>query len=391
MRTACDGTSNAPVTADIDPENTTVLQPLETRIERVDVSAYRIPTDFPEADGTLAWNATTLVVVEATAGRTRSIGFSYADTATARLIRDLLADIVVGRDAMDIAASWEAMAHAIRNLGRPGIVSMAIAAVDAALWDLKARLLDVSLVRLLGAVRDGVPVYGSGGFTSYPIPRLQEQLRGWVASGIRRVKMKIGSHPGDDVARVRAAREAIGPNAELFVDANGAYSRKDALAHALAFADLGVTWFEEPVPSDDLEGLHLLRDRAPAGMEIAAGEYGYDLSYFRRMLEAGAVDVLQADATRCAGISTFLLVGALCEARLLPLSAHCAPSLHVHPCCSVMPVRHIEYFHDHVRIEHLLFDGVLTPHNGALIPDRTRPGFGLELKRQDAARWRIEI
>jgi L-alanine-DL-glutamate epimerase-like enolase superfamily enzyme len=268
---------------------------------------------------------------------------------------------------------------------------MAIAAVDAALWDLKARLLDVPVVTLLGAVRDSVPVYGSGGFTSYSIPQLQEQLRGWVASGIPRVKMKIGTHPGDDVARVRAAREAIGWNAELFVDANGGYSRKQALALAEAFADFGVTWFEEPVPSDDLDGLRMLRDRAPAGMEIAAGEYGYDLWYFRRMLEAGAVDVLQADATRCAGITTFLRVGALCEARLLNLSAHCAPSLHVHPCCAVMPVRHVEYFHDHVRIEQLLFDGALMPNNGALYPDRTRPGFGLDFKRQDAAKWRIEI
>ena len=265
---------------------------------------------------------------------------------------------------------------------------MAIAAVDNALWDLKAKLLGLPLVTLLGAVRESVPVYGSGGFTSYTDTQLREQLGGWVGAGIARVKMKVGREPGRDPARVRVAREAIG-DAQLFVDANGAYGRKQALALAQVFADLGVTWFEEPVSSDDLDGLRLLRDRAPAGMDIAAGEYGYDLIYFRRMLEAGAVDVLQADATRCAGITGFMRAAALCEAFELPLSAHCAPSLHAHPGCAATPLRHIEYFHDHVRIERMLFDGALTPEHGALRPDLSRPGLGLEFKRADAARYAV--
>lgn len=358
-------------------------------IERVDVSAYKIPTDAPEADGTYAWDSTTLVVAEASAGGTRSVGYTYADTATARLIKDTLADVVRGRDAMDVPGCWSAMVRKIRNLGRPGIASMAIAAVDGALWDLKARLLDVSLVALLGAVRDAAPVYGSGGFTSYSIEQLQRQLGGWVREGIPRVKMKIGTHPEDDLGRVRAAREAIGPDAELYVDANGAYSRKQALAQAEAFREYGVVWFEEPVSSDDLEGLHLLRDGGPAGMDIAAGEYGYDLWYFRRMLEAEAVDVLQADGSRCAGITGFLRVAALTESRSMLLSAHCAPTLHVAPCCSIPGLSPIEYFHDHARIEHMLFDGALTPVDGALRPDRTRPGLGVDFKRQDAERYAL--
>ncbi|MBV8676169.1 MAG: hypothetical protein JO355_03255 [Planctomycetaceae bacterium] len=359
------------------------------RIDRLEVSAYTVPTDFPESDGTYAWKHTTLVLAEATAGGKTGLGYSYADTATAALIRDSLAEVVRGRDAMAVPGAWSAMVAAIRNLGRPGIASMAISAVDSALWDLKARLLDMPLVTLLGAVRDAAPVYGSGGFTSYALERLRDQLGGWAARGIRGVKMKIGTHPADDLDRVRAARDAIGPDVELFVDANGAYSRKQALAQAEAFAALGVCWFEEPVSSDDLEGLRLLRDRAPAGMEIAAGEYGYDLFYFRRMLDAGAVDVLQADATRCAGITGFLRVAALCQAHALPLSAHCAPSLHAHPCCALPDVRPLEFFHDHDRIEHMLFDGTLSPVGGALRPDLSRPGLGLEFKRQDAARFAV--
>jgi L-alanine-DL-glutamate epimerase-like enolase superfamily enzyme len=358
-------------------------------IEKIDVSAYKIPTDGEEADGTYRWDSTTLVLVEATGGGVHALGYTYADTATATLIRDGLAQEVTGRDAMNVPGCWETMVHKIRNLGRPGISSMAIAAVDVALWDLKARLLDVALVTLLGATRDAVPVYGSGGFTSYANERLRRQLGGWMEQGIPRVKMKIGTHPDQDLARVKAAREAIGPDAALYVDANGAYSRKQALAFADAFRESGVVWFEEPVSSDDLAGLHLIRDRGPAGMDIAAGEYGYDLWYFRRMLEAEAVDVLQADASRCAGITGFLRAAALTESRSMDLSAHCAPSLHVAPCCSIARLSPIEYFHDHARIEHMLFDGALTPVAGALRPDRSRPGLGLEFKRADAARFAV--
>ncbi|HEY1268544.1 MAG TPA: enolase C-terminal domain-like protein [Candidatus Binatia bacterium] len=361
--------------------------PRTPNIDRIDVAACTIPTDFPESDGTLEWSKTTIVVVEARGGGECGIGYTFADTATARLIADKLAPLVTGREAMDVQASWLAMVRAIRNLGRPGIVSMAIAAVDVALWDLKARLLDLPLVELFGRIRDAIPVYGSGGFTSYSIPQLQGQLGGWAREGIGMVKMKIGRDAAQDAERVAAARASVGPGVELFVDANGAYTRKQALAQAESFTASRVTWFEEPVSSDDLEGLRLLRDRAPAGMNIAAGEYGYDLPYFRRMLDAGAVDVLQADATRCAGFTGFIATSALCDARSMPLSAHTAPSLHAHVCCALAPVRHVEYFHDHARIERILFDGALAPEGGALRPDRSRPGMGIAFKRADAARY----
>jgi L-alanine-DL-glutamate epimerase-like enolase superfamily enzyme len=356
-------------------------------VKNLRVSAFTIPTSSPEADGTLEWDQTTIVIVELAGGNEHGLGYTYADTATAKLIEDVLRAQVEGKDAMSPQFAWNAMVRRIRNLGRPGICSMAISAVDSALWDLKARLLGIPLVTLLGQVRRGAPLYGSGGFTSYSVEQLQKQLSGWMEQGIPRVKMKIGTHPEDDVARVSAARNAIGDDAELFVDANGAYSRKQALEMAERFAEFNVKWFEEPVSSDDLEGLRLMRDRAPAGMDIAAGEYGYDLVYFRRMLEAGAVDVLQADATRCAGITGFLQTVALCQAHCMPLSAHTAPALHTHACCAATPLRHLEYFHDHVRIERMLFEGVPEPIEGELRPDLSQPGLGLELKRADARRF----
>lgn len=361
----------------------------EAPVERVKVSAFTIPTETPESDGTLEWDQTTLVLVEVTAGNATGLGYTYADAAAAKLIHDKLRPEVEGNEGLDVPARWADMHRIVRNLGRPGLAATAISAVDSALWDLKARLLGVSLLSLLGAAKDRIPVYGSGGFTSYSVEKLQEQLGGWVREGISRVKMKVGRHPDRDLDRIRAAREAIGPNTELFIDANGAYSRKQALFFAHAAAECGVRWFEEPVVSEDLEGLRLLRDQGPPGMEITAGEYGYMPPYFRRMIDAGAVDVMMADATRCAGITGFMQVAALCEAACLPLSSHTAPALHAHPCCALRPVRHVEYFFDHVRIERMLFDGAPEPVDGELIPDRSRPGMGLEFKRADAEPYAV--
>lgn len=367
---------------------TTVKAPTRPVLEQLEVAAYEIPTDAPEADGTLEWDSTTLVVVHARAAGEAGLGYTYADVSTARLIQSKLAGVVCGRDALAPQGAWSAMVGAIRNLGRPGIASMAIAAVDLALWDLKARLCELPLCKLLGMANESVPVYGSGGFTSYSISRLQEQLAGWVERGIPRVKMKIGSEPDDDPGRVRCAREAIGPNAELFVDANGAYTVKQALDFAERFsAEAGVSWFEEPVSSDDLPGLGLLRDRGPSGMAIAAGEYGYDAGYFARMINT--VDVLQADVTRCAGITELLRVDGLCRAHNTPLSLHCGPAIHLHPALALDKLVHLEYFHDHERIEQLLFDGVAAPRGGALRPDLGRPGNGLELKRADAEHYAV--
>jgi L-alanine-DL-glutamate epimerase-like enolase superfamily enzyme len=357
------------------------------RIDRIDVSAYTVPTDYPESDGTLAWDKTTMVLVTAHGGGKQGLGYTYADNATAALIHGKLATVVERCDAMAPQAAYMQMWHSIRNLGRPGICSMAISAVDCALWDLKARLLNLPLVTLLGQVREGAPIYGSGGFTSYSDRQLADQLSGWVKQGIRQVKMKVGRDAQRDKHRVQVARDAIGKEAELFVDANGAYTRKQALEQANGFAEFGVCWFEEPVSSDDLEGLHLLRNRAPAGMDIAAGEYGYDIFYFRRMLAAQAVDVQQADITRCGGVTAFLQIAALCQAHNIPLSGHTAPSLHTHAACAAIPFKNLEYFHDHVRIEQMFFDGCPQPVNGELRPDLSRSGLGLELKRADAEKF----
>jgi len=354
-------------------------------VERIEVSAYTVPTDSPESDGTLQWDSTTLVLVEAIGGGKRGLGYTYGDLSVGKFIESKLAETVRGEDAMSPPAAWSAMQGAIRNAGRPGVGAMAVSAVDIALWDLKAKLLEVPLADALPRFHDAVPIYGSGGFTSYSPDRLREQLGGWVSEGIPRVKMKVGREPEKDPERVGAVREAIGEGTELLVDANGAYTRKQALYWAERFAEEGITYLEEPVSSEDREGLRLLRDRGPGGLAIVAGEYEWTLPQLADL--AGCVDILQADVTRCAGITNLLRVDGICKGRQIPFSAHCASSVSAHACCAVETLAHLEYFHDHVRVEGMLFDGALDPGAGHLRPDPSRPGLGLEPKRADVEEY----
>ncbi|MGI8682285.1 MAG: enolase C-terminal domain-like protein [Mycobacteriales bacterium] len=365
---------------------------VDVPVESIDVAVFTVPTDAPEADGTLAWSSTTLVVASPVAGGRRGLGWSYTGAAAKTLIDDTLTEVVVGRCALDVPGTFEAMVRRVRNLGRPGLVSTAISAVDIALWDLKAKLLDLPLCRLIGAVRAEVPVYGSGGFTSYDEQQTRDQLAHWVHDlGIPRVKIKIGESWGSrerrDLDRIALAREIIGPDTELFVDANGGYSVGQAVRVADRFSAYDVRWFEEPVSSDDLAGLAAIRREVQP--DVAAGEYGYDLVYFARMVDSGAVDCLQVDVTRCGGVTEFLRAAAVAAARNLQLSAHCAPNLHAHPAACVPNLRHVEYFHDHVRIEEMLFRGALSPKSGALVPDAGRPGLGLELREREAEPYRV--
>ncbi len=360
-------------------------------VTAVDTAVYVIPTDAPEADGTLAWDKTTMVVVTAHAGGEQGLGWSYASAAAQTVITELLAGVVTGRSAFDIAGTTEAMTRQVRNIGRPGVAATAISAVDIALWDLKARLLGQSLTDLLGRAGQEVPVYGSGGFTSYDDAQTRQQLSEWAEKErIPRVKIKIGESWGAnerrDIARAELAREIIGTDTELYVDANGGYSVGQAVRVADELSAIGVTWFEEPVSSQDLSGLAAVREQVRP--DVAAGEYSWSLADSARLIGAGAVDCLQLDVTRCGGISEFLRGAALAAAHNLEVSGHCAPNLHAHVGAAVPNLRHVEYFHDHQRIERMLFDGTLDPSGGAMRPDPGRPGHGLVLRAADAERYR---
>lgn len=357
-------------------------------IEASSVHAFRLPTEEPESDGTLKWEHTDLILVTVAGNGQQGIGYTYANTATARMIKDQLLPLLADEDPLDVNHLWEKMRGQMRNTGRPGITSMAISAIDSALWDLKAKVLDLPLCKLLGQVHESLPVYASGGFTSYPPEKLKDKFSEWLQEGISMFKMKIGRNKSKDMERMEAARDTIG-SAELFVDANGAYFPKEALAMAEEFPDLGISWYEEPITSDNLEGLKYVREHVPSRVNVTAGEYGYDLTYFRRMLTAGAVDILQADVSRCAGITGLLKVHTLCEAFHLPLSTHCCPSLHLHPALALPNMVHLEYFRDHVVIEQKLFEGAPKADKGQLLPDTTKKGAGIDFKFSDAEKYRI--
>jgi L-alanine-DL-glutamate epimerase-like enolase superfamily enzyme len=362
-------------------------------IDSVDASAYTVPTDGPEADGTLTWDSTTVVVVAVRGAGRQGLGWTYGAAAATAVVNDLLARALAGRSALDPRGANEAMARAVRNVGRAGIAASAISALDIALWDLHAKILDLPLHRLLGGEARPIPVYGSGGFTTYDDRQTIDQVTDWVERcGAGAVKIKIGeswgARPDRDLARVELVRKVLGDDRAVFVDANGGYSGGQAIRLGRRYDELGVTWFEEPVSSDDLAGLQAVRRALDA--DVTAGEYGYDLPYFARMVAAGAVDCLQIDVTRCGGITDFLRAASVAASHGLDVSAHCAPHLHAAFAGVIPNLRHLEYFHDHTRIEEqLLFDGASEARDGCVSPVADRSGHGLSLRIADAEQWRV--
>ena len=346
-------------------------------IDEVAAEVYTVPTAAPEADGTLSWSATTAVTVTVRAGDVTGLGWTYSTAAAAAVVRDHLAAAVLGTRVADIDSAWEAMHRACRNLGTRGLVMQAMSAVDIALWDAKARAAELPLVRLMGAVRDEVPVYGSGGFTSMTDEQLAEQVHGWRAAGCTAMKIKIGESWGSrvdrDLSRVEQLAELAG-GARLMVDANGGYSVGQACRVGAALDEMGVVWFEEPVSSDDVHGLSVVRSALRC--DVAAGEYVAEVYDAAQLCPV--VDCLQLDVTRCGGYTGFLRSAAVAAAHNLQVSGHCAPALHTPVCAAIANFRPIEYFADHARLEPMLFDGVPEVRDGVLAPG-DEPGHGYRI------------
>jgi L-alanine-DL-glutamate epimerase-like enolase superfamily enzyme len=357
-------------------------------ITRLETSVYRFPTPEPEADGTLQWDATIAVSVTLHAGEYTGLGWTYSSAAAATVVHDKLAGAVTGLDACDIASGWSAMHRACRNLGTRGLVMQAISAIDIAWWDLKAHVLDVPLTRLMGQCRAEVPVYGSGGFTTLDDGQLAAQVAGWQAAGCTAMKIKIGEAWGArterDLSRVRRLRDLAGPDVALMVDANGAFSTGLARRVGAELDTIGVTWFEEPVSSDNTTGLANLKNAL--NCDVAAGEYAADLDEIGQLIPV--VDCLQLDATRCGGYTGWLRGATLAQAHHLDVSGHCAPALHAPVAAAVPNLRHLEWFADHARLEPLLVERAPEPHHGAVRPNTDLPGHGMQISRH-ADRWRV--
>jgi L-alanine-DL-glutamate epimerase-like enolase superfamily enzyme len=349
------------------------------RIERVEVGCYRFPTPTPESDGTLRWDSTTAVTVEVIADGLGGLGWTYSGAAAAYVVHEKLTATVLGKPVSEIPCLWAAMRGACRNLGTKGLVMQAISAIDVALWDLKSRLLSTPLVALLGGARDRIPIYGSGGFTSSSDTQLSEDVCAWKAAGCTAMKIKIGRDRGEaldwDLRRVERFRELAGDDVELMVDANGAYSPGQARRVGTALDRQGVVWFEEPVSSDDTEGLAVVR--GAVSCDVAAGEYISDVYDADRL--SPAVDCLQLDVTRCGGYTGFMRAAAVAAAHNRDVSAHCAPALHAHVAAAIPNFRHVEWFNDHVRLEAELVEGAPHVDSGGLLVPTSHGGHGMTL------------
>ncbi|MGW4247087.1 enolase C-terminal domain-like protein [Nocardia sp. NPDC004722] len=360
-------------------------------IDGVTVEVYRFPTPQPEADGTLTWDATTAVVVTVSAGDQHGLGWTYGSPAAATVVERHLGPVLLGCGPEDITDAWARMHKACRNIGTSGVAAHAISAVDIALWDLKARVLGVTLPTLFGKVREATAVYGSGGFVNLTDDQLAEQVLDWQSEGCTAVKIKIGIDQRRDLERITLVDKLVGTDTRIMVDANGAYSPGEARRMGHELDRLGVTWFEEPVTSDDPAGLSSVR--AAVRCDVAAGEYICGDTDALRLIDS--VDCLQLDVTRCGGYTGFLRAATLAAAYHRDISAHCAPALHASVAASVRRLRHVEWFADHARLEALLVDGAPKVDDGRIAPrgngNAADPyGHGMRLAAT-AADYRISV
>jgi L-alanine-DL-glutamate epimerase-like enolase superfamily enzyme len=355
------------------------MKPTIAEIEHVAVDCFRFPTPAPESDGTLTWDATTAVTVELAADGVAGLGWTYSSPAAVAVVETHLRPLLMGHRCADIAALWASMRAECRNIGTKGLVMQAISAVDIALWDLEARMLGTSLAGLFGRVRDRVPVYGSGGFTSADDQELSDDIAHWRAAGCESMKIKIGRDNGGsiqwDLNRIALFHELAGGGVQLMVDANGAYTVGQAMRVGAELDRHGVCWFEEPVTSDDEAGLATVR--SDLRCDVTAGEYVSDIADATRLVRA--VDCLQLDVTRCGGYTGFLRSAAVARAHEVPVSAHCAPALHAPVAAAIPVLRHIEWFKDHECLEPLLVDGVPVVKDGTIDVPIDCEGHGMSL------------
>lgn len=355
------------------------------KIQNVTSTLVHVPMRKPArwATGGLSHVGELYVQVETDEGPS-GLGFSYNHPETVAIIEQRLLPTVLGRDPFDTEGIWADMYDAVHTLGHQGLVFNAMAAIDIALWDLKARALGLPLYKLLGACRESVPVYGSGGFLNYSVDELVEEATGFVERGIPRVKMKIGLDAGrddrEDVRRVAAVRKAVGDDVEIYVDANGSYRAKQAVDVARRLEDLRVGWLEEPVHAADREGLAVVARGTT--IPLATGEFEYHLFAFRSLMAAGAVDIVQADVGRVGGVTPWLKIAKLAEAFNLPVAPHAFDVVHLHLMCAVPNATVLE----HLSIyDDLPYKERPEPRDGILTVPADRPGHGLELDAERVA------
>lgn len=364
------------------------------RIGSIELSLAFLPLATPISDAkVLTGRQKPLTMVAFLFARIRTedgaegLGFSYSKRAGGPGLYAHACEIapeLIGQDPSDTGRLWEKLAWAGASVGRGGLAVQAIAALDVALWDLKARRAGLSLSKLLGAYRDGVPCYNtSGGFLSSSLDEVIDNARKSLDSGIGGIKIKVG-HPDSavDIGRVEAVRAAIGPAVPLMVDANQQWTRAKALRIGRVFEAYELTWIEEPLDAQDAQGHAALA--AALDTPIATGEMLTSVAEHALMISAGGADFIQPDAPRVGGITPFLKVLALAEQSRLSVAPHFAMELHVHLAAAYPHEVWVEHFD---WLEPLFNERLLVVDGKMIVPDR--PGLGLTLSEQ-AAGWTVD-
>lgn len=364
--------------------------PVGDRISWIKLSSVTLPLDEPISDAKVLTGRqspmTEVVLLFAeikTASGQQGTGFSYSKRAGGPAQYAHAKEIarrILGEDASDIGKIYEQLLWAGASVGRSGVATQAIAAIDIALWDLKARRANLPLAKLLGSYRDSVQTYNtSGGFLHTPLEQVKENATASLAHGIGGIKIKVG-HPDErvDLARVAAMREHLGPTVPLMVDANQQWDRPTAMRLGRRFEEFDLTWIEEPLDAYDAVG-HADLARV-LDTPIATGEMLSSVAEHCRLIEERSVDILQPDAPRIGGITPFLRLAALANHHGLDLAPHFAMEIHVHLAAAYPREPWVEHFE---WLDPLFNERLETQNGRMLVPNR--PGLGFTLSDQALA------
>jgi L-alanine-DL-glutamate epimerase-like enolase superfamily enzyme len=347
-------------------------------IAAVEAAHYRIPLPAVLSDSTHGEIAHFELVTARLrdADGAEGVGYTYTVGAGARAIRALLeelAPLLVGQDAEGIEALWQRMWWGCHYVGRGGLAAFAIAAADIALWDLRARRARLPLWKILGGHRPRVKAYAGGIDLQFPLDRLLRQTDDNLGRGFRAIKMKVGrARLPEDVERVRAMREHLGPDVPLMVDANMRWTADEAIRAARALAAHDVFWVEEPTIPDDVPGhMRVVRE---GGLPVAAGENLRTIHEFKRLIDAGGVTFPEPDVSNVGGVTPWLKVAHVAEAHNLPVTSHGVHDLHVHLLAAVPNASYLEVHG--FGLERFIAEPLAIRDGLATAPDR--PGHGVE-------------
>ena len=357
---------------------------MQHKIAKVDVHLVSYPVSGNFADATRTVETVGFTVVRITTDQgLEGIGITYHEVggeATVALIQRNMAPKLMGRDPFETEVLWQEFFGYLRGVGRKGLMYCALSAVDIALWDLKGKIIGMPLFRLLGGNKTEVPVYSSGGWTSYSDEELVEEMTGMVAQGYRMIKFKVGVEGGHntrrDRERVRKVREAVGPDIKLLLDANNCWDAATAVQFANTIREYDILLFEEPVFADDIPGL--ARFKRGTDIPLATGEHEYTKFGARDLLMAGAADIVQIDGTRTGGFTEMLKIAALTQAWNVKFAPHAMENIHLHLVSAIPNAPFLERLFLFEDLTAHVFKDAPKPVGGMMtIPDL--PGLGLAL------------